>query len=101
MNDIDEVRLSINLLLDGLKKTCTEMESDYNRLQIALTGSLKLLDGTEAKTLTALHGNSADLKRYLISLVSDLKQNTINHLQGFTHHVQEILEQIEGIDRKH
>ncbi len=101
MNDSEELRSSIDSLLDEINTAVAEVESDFSRFQIALAGTLRLLDDENTKTLTALQGDPKNLKNYLITLVSELQQKTQNNLRLLSQSATQILKLIDEGDRKH
>jgi hypothetical protein len=96
---IDEIERQVLLLLDEFENT--KMGIENNKLQIALSSTLRLLDGSETKTLDALHGTSDNLKSYLISMVSEIKNETTNRLLSLEQHTREISQHLSAINRKH
>jgi hypothetical protein len=101
MSDMEELRSSIDSLLNEIRTTIDTIESDFSRFQVSLAGTLRLLDDSNTKTLTALKGNPEDLKSYLITLVSELQQKTLNNLRKLSQNTTQILKMIDKDDRKH
>jgi len=98
---IDEIERQVHLLLDEFENTKNAIENQYNKLQIALSSALRLLDGSETKTLDALHGTPGNLKSYLISLVSEVKNETTNRLLSLEQHTRDISQHLSATNRKH
>ena len=98
---IEEIENYVNLLLDELKDAKDALENQFNKLQIALSSSLRLLDGSETKTLSALHGNPENLKTYLISIVSGMKDDTANRFLSMEQHTKNISQLLSNLNRKH
>ena len=101
MSDLNEIKTQVDSLLTEISNISDDLENEFDRLQVALTGSLRLLDESNATTLSALQGTPNDLKNYLITLVSELKQKTQTHLRHLTQSVNHVLEANKSQDRKH
>ena len=101
MVSIVEIERQVLLLLDEFENTKKGIENQYNKLQIALSSTLRLLDGGEAKTLDALHGTPGNLKSYLISMVSEIKNETTNRLLSLEQRTRDISQHLSAINRKH
>ena len=101
MVSIVEIERQVLLLLDEFENTKKGIENQYNKLQIALSSTLRLLDGSETKTLDALHGTPGNLKSYLISMVSEIKNETTNRLLSLEQRTRDISQHLSAINRKH
>ena len=101
MNDLEELRSTIDSLLEEINKVAAETEAAFNRFQVALTGTLRLLDSTETTTLAALQGDPKDLKGYPITMISELQKKTQNSLRLLSQSTSQILKMIDEGDRKH
>ena len=101
MVSIVEIERQVLLLLDEFENTKDAIETQYNKLQIALSSTLRLLDGSETKTLDALHGTPGNLKSYLISMVSEIKNETTNRLLSLEQRTRDISQHLSAINRKH
>lgn len=101
MVNTDEIEQQVILLLDEIENAKNTIENQYNKLQIALSSTLRLLNGSETKTLDALHGNSGNLKSYLISMVSGIKNETTDRLLSLEQRTRDISQLLSDINRKH
>ena len=101
MSDQEGLRFNLDSLLNEINTITEEIKSDFSRFQVALAGTLRLLDDSNKETLTILQGNPKDLKNYLITLVSELQQKIVNSLQQLSQSTSQILNLVDESDRKH
>lgn len=71
----EQILSELNLLLDLLGKQLEEFQTSYEKLQVALVGTLRLSDD-DSGLLAHLQGDPEHLKSYLIRLCSNLNEST-------------------------
>ncbi|MHA1902965.1 MAG: hypothetical protein ACXADL_03855 [Candidatus Thorarchaeota archaeon] len=78
-----------------IDRYCEEMNQEYERFQVALTGVLRLLSG-QVTTLSNLRGSPDDLRGYIIQLAADLHQKTLAQYNALRTELNTILETAES-----
>jgi hypothetical protein len=63
-------------IIDFIEETRTRIGKDYDKFQIALTNTLRLLSDTST-TLARMKGDSEDLKGYLVKSSTEIRQITL------------------------
>ena len=89
----------LNSLLSLLNEQQTEIDDIQEKFQVALTGVLRLV-GNGAPTLTNLHGNSEDLKGYIIQLNANVVETTTKSYQSLRKRIETVLDLVSSSDRK-
>jgi hypothetical protein len=69
---------------------------EFEKLQVALTGVLKLLTDEQNSPLTRLQGTPQDLKGYIIRLVSELHLSMINRLEELNSRINQVIQSIRN-----
>jgi hypothetical protein len=101
LTDYDEVSQQLTLLIEEYKDSQKKIEAYHNKLQIALSSSLRLLNDSEKKTLDRLKGKPSDLSNYLFSIISELKYVTNEHFLSLKQHTDNISQILLNANRKH
>jgi len=96
--DAESLGIRLKALLDITKKGLDESNQELDKYQMALAGSIRLLDG-KSTTLTKLHGNKDDLTSYLLQQTTQLKQNSTKRLETILEHVVELITLVSDDDR--
>jgi len=73
--DSDSLDVELKRILEVVKELLAESKEELNKFQVALTGTLRLLDG-ENTTLAALQGNPAELRGYVLQLTTQMSNNS-------------------------
>ncbi|NHJ13975.1 MAG: hypothetical protein EAX95_09875 [Candidatus Thorarchaeota archaeon] len=81
-------------LLQFAKKIRDEMNTDCEKIQIALTGVLRLVGGEKTQILEGLGGRREDLQRYLLDLVSEMRQKSKGQLTQLCNDIEQLSETI-------
>jgi len=66
----------ITSIIDFVEETRTRIGMDYDKFQIALTNTLRLLSDTST-TLARMKGDSENLKGYLVKSSTEIRQITL------------------------
>ena len=73
--DTDSLSFELKRILDVVKELLDESQEELEKFQVTLTGTLRLLDG-ESTTLSALQGNPAELRGYVLQLTAQMRKNS-------------------------
>lgn len=73
--DSDSLDVELKRILEVVKELLAESKEELDKFQVALTGTLRLLDG-ETTTLSALQGNPAELRGYVLQLTTQMSNNS-------------------------
>ena len=90
----DAVITEITSIIKYIEETKNRVSLDHDKFQVALTNTLRLLNGTSS-TLANLKGDSEDLKGYLIRTCTEMRESSIqpyNHLREQMEKVLRLLE---------
>ena len=101
LTNTDEIGQQIALLIEEYKDAQKKIEAYYDKLQMALSSSLRLLNDSERSTLDRLKGTPADLSNYLFSIISELKDVTNEHFLSLGQHAENISQILLNANRKH
>jgi hypothetical protein len=91
--------LLINQLTELAQMVQNEKEQtkvEFEKLQVALTGVLKLLTDEQNSPLTRLKGSPQDLKGYIIRLVSELQLSMLNRLEDLNSKINQLIQHIRN-----
>jgi hypothetical protein len=95
----EQLTEELNSLLTLLNDQQTEIDTIQEKFQVALTGILRLI-GEGAPTLTNLHGNTEDIKGYLIQLNTDVVETRKKSYQSLRKRIETMIEFVPSLDRK-
>ena len=96
----DSLAAKLREVLMQIESSRESIEKGQERVQIAITGALRLLDDNSS-TLEKLRGSPDDLKGFVLKLVTDLNSETISHLESLHSQIERILVNMpEFHDRK-
>ena len=96
--DDELLTAELKSLLESVRKCIDESKQEYDKFQIALTGTLRLMDG-ESATLTTLHGSKDNLTSYILQQTTDLKQDSIKRLENLQKLVTTLIGMVSDGDR--
>lgn len=96
--DTESHAIRLKALLDTTRKFLEESKQELDKYQIALTGTIRLLDG-KSTTLTKLQGNKDDLTSYLLQQTTQIKQNSTKRLETILEHVVSLIALVSDDDR--
>ncbi|MGY5871995.1 MAG: hypothetical protein RTV72_07130 [Candidatus Thorarchaeota archaeon] len=95
----EQLAEELNSLLSLLSEQQAEIDTIQEKFQVALTGILRLV-GEGAPTLTNLHGNTENLKGYLIQLNANVAETTTKSYQSLRKRIEAVIELVSSSDRK-
>jgi hypothetical protein len=85
----DAVIKEIASIIEFIEETKDSVSLDHDKFQVALTNTLRLLDGTSS-TLVRLKGESEDLKGYLVKTSMEMRDSVIQPY----HHLKTRMEKV-------
>jgi hypothetical protein len=80
---IEQLMSTTDTVIKSTEKKC-------EKLRIALSGTLRLLSGQKS-TLTGVSGKPKDLRKYLVELVRDLEEESLDDLAAIQSELQKLL----------
>jgi hypothetical protein len=86
-------------LLQFAKRIRDEMNADCEKIQIALTGVLRLVGGEKTQILEGLGGRREDLQKYMLDLVSEMRQKSVGQLTELCNDIERLSETITKNER--
>jgi hypothetical protein len=95
----EKIHSELNTLLQVIMTGRSEIAQAHEKLQVAISGSLRLLT-KESSTLEALKGDSGSLQTYLLTLSMQLKQAIDEYYDQLDSHTRKALTILEQDDRK-
>jgi hypothetical protein len=87
--------IEITSIIDFIEETRNRIGQDYDKFQVALTNTLRLLDDPSS-TLTRMRGNTDGLKGYLVKTSSEIKQITLQPYEQLKVRIEKILRLIQN-----
>ena len=96
----EQLTKELNAILSLLNEQQEEVNAIHEKFQIALTGVLRLIGDNTSPTLKNLHGNSQDLKGYLVQLNTDVVKTTSKSYESLRTKIEDLLVLISTSDRK-
>jgi hypothetical protein len=94
--DQDQVASQLSEILHEIQDNKNLTKNEFEKLQVALTGVLRLLTGGKESPLARIKENPQDLKGYIIRLVSDLYQDAINRWDTISMKVELVLQAVRN-----
>ena len=85
----DAVITEITSIIEYIEETENRVGLDYDKFQVALTNTLRLLDSTSS-TLVGLKGDSEDLKGYLVKTSTEMRESAMRPY----HHLRTRMEKV-------
>ena len=82
-------------IIDFIEETRNRMGMEYDKFQVALTSTLRLLSDT-SPTLTSLKGDAEDLKGYLVKTSTEIRQTTLQPYGQLKTRMEKILGLIQA-----
>ena len=76
MRDPENLILQLTELRNNTVRMQSEIEQEYEKFQVALSGVLRILSGDGSAILKAIQGSPEEVKGYLIQLASQLRRHT-------------------------
>lgn len=94
----DSIASKLKSLLDITEKFLDESKQELDKYQIALTGTLRLLDG-KSSTIATLQGNKEDLMSYIIQQTTEIKEKSEKRLQSIFEQLSVLMSLVKDDDR--
>ena len=88
--DSDSLGIELKKILEVVKELLEESKEEQDKFQIALTGTLRLLDG-ENTTLSALQGSPAELRGYILQLTTQMSKNSADRFEKILDHLTAVI----------
>ncbi|MFW9793049.1 MAG: hypothetical protein ACFFEE_02005 [Candidatus Thorarchaeota archaeon] len=85
----------ITMILEYIEETRNSISHEYDKFQIVLTNTLRLLDDSSS-TLTRLKGSTEDLKGYLVKTSSEIKQTTLEPFDQLKTRIERVLSLVQN-----
>jgi hypothetical protein len=96
--DDDLLLVKLNSLSEIVGENLDELIHELDRFQIALSGTLRLMDG-KSSTLTTLHGDKNSLMSYILQQTTEIKQNSTKRLENILEEVTRLITAVSDGDR--
>jgi hypothetical protein len=78
-------------IVDKVNSIRKSIDMNCEKLQVALTGVFRLLDGERAEILSGLGGSQEDLRAYIVKLVSELRRDSDDQFVQLQHKLEKLL----------
>lgn len=86
----DVIIKEITSIMDYIEETKNRVELDYDKFQVALTNTLRLLGDTNP-TLAKLKGDAEDLKGYLVKTSTGMRETAIQPYHQLRKRMEKVL----------
>jgi hypothetical protein len=86
----DVVITEITSIIEYIEEARNRVGIDHDKFQVALTNTLRLLDGT-SPTLARLKGDSDDLKGYLVKTSTEMRESAIQPYHQLKTRMEKVL----------
>ena len=96
MRNPETLVLQLTELRSNTVRMQDEIEQEYEKFQVALSGVLRILSGDGSTILKAIQGSPEEVKGYLIQLASQLRQHTTESWESLKLELDNIIELAQG-----
>ncbi|MCK5302167.1 MAG: hypothetical protein KAJ96_03420 [Candidatus Thorarchaeota archaeon] len=96
MRDPENLVLQLMELRNNTVRMQSEIEQEYEKFQVALSGVLRILSGDGSAILKAIQGSPEEVKGYLIQLASQLRQHTTESWESLKIELDNMIELVQG-----
>lgn len=96
MRNPENLILQLTELRNNTVRMQSEIEQEYEKFQVALSGVLRILSGDGSTILKAIQGSPEEVKGYLIQLASQLRQHTTESWESLKIELDNIIELVQG-----
>ncbi len=96
MRDPENLVLQLMELRNNTVRMQSEIEQEYEKFQVALSGVLRILSGDGSAILKAIQGSPEEVKGYLIQLVTQLRQHTTESWESLKIELDKLIELVQG-----
>ncbi len=97
MRDSESLVLQLTELRNSTVRMQREIEQEYEKFQVALSGVLRILSGDGSAILKAIQGSPEEVKGYLIQLASQLGRHTTESWESLKMELDNMIELVQGI----
>ena len=96
MRDPENLVLQLMELRSNTVRMQNEIEQEYEKFQVALSGVLRILSGDGTAILKAIQGSPEEVKGYLIQLTAQLRQHTTESWESLKIELDNMIELVQG-----
>ncbi len=96
MRDPENLVLQLTELRSNTVRMQSEIEQEYEKFQVALSGVLRILSGDGSAILKAIQGSPEEVKGYLIQLATQLRQHTTESWESLKIELDKLIELVQG-----
>jgi len=96
VRDPENLVLQLTELRSNTVRMQSEIEQEYEKFQVALSGVLRILSGDGSAILKAIQGSPEEVKGYLIQLTTQLRQHTTESLESLKIELDNMIEIVQG-----
>ncbi len=96
MRDSESLVIQLTELKNNTVRMQNEIEQEYEKFQVALSGVLRILSGDGSAILQAIQGSPEEVKGYLIQLASQLRQHTTESWESLKIELDNMIELVQG-----
>lgn len=82
----------LNDIIDRVESIRKSIDMNCEKLQVALTGVFRLLDGERTDILSGLGGSQQDLRAYVVKIVSELRSDADDQFAQLQHILELLME---------
>ena len=100
MRDYENLVLQLTELRSNTVRMQSEIEQEYEKFQVALSGVLRILSGDGSVILKTIQGSPEEVKGYLIQLASQLRQHTTESWESLKLELDSMIELAQGEENK-
>lgn len=95
MRNPENLILQLTELRNNTVRMQSEIEQEYEKFQVALSGVLRILSGDGSTILKAIQGSPEEVKGYLIQLASQLRQHTTESWESLKIELDNMIELVQ------
>lgn len=96
MRNPESLVLQLTELRSNTVRMQDEIEQEYEKFQVALSGVLRILSGDGSTILKAIQGSPEEVKGYLIQLASQLRQHTTESWESLKLELDNMIKLAQG-----
>ena len=95
MRNHETLVLQLTELRSNTIRMQNEIEQEYEKFQVALSGVLRILSGDGSAILKAIQGSPEEVKGYLIQLAIQLRQHTTESWESLKIELDNMIELVQ------
>ena len=92
MRNPEDLIVQLTDLRNNTVRMQSEIDQEYEKFQMALSGVLRILSGDGNAILKAIQGSPEEVKGYLIQLASQLHQHTTESWESLKQEMDGVIE---------